>query len=115
MAHYSLDNLKKISRDNRNFIYKMMELFIQTVCPSLDAIELGLKEHDAKKIFLNTHKIKSNLKYFQMDGIEEDIILLENLARANESIEKLQPLIERILPVIRSTVEDLIKEKEQFA
>ena len=50
-----------------------------------------------------------------MDGIEEEVLLLENLSRADEPIDKIQPIIERITPVIQSAIEELIIEKEQFA
>ena len=115
MQHYSLDNLKKISRDNRSFIFKMIELFISTVRPSLASIHAGAAENDSKKVFLNIHKIKSNLKYFEMNDIEDDVALLEKLAREQAPIESLQPIIDRIGPIIQSTLNALIIEKEQFS
>ncbi len=75
---YSLEKIKKISRDDNEFVKKISMLFIESSKENIIEIQKCLDKRDWKKMKLIAHKIKPSIDQFEIFELKEIIRWLES-------------------------------------
>jgi hypothetical protein len=104
---YSLDQLRTMSGGNEAFVQKMIELFFVVVEPSLQALNVGVEQKDYKALFSHAHKIKSNIRHFEIWSILDDVIFIEHQAKEEKSMEEISVRMVKVNEVLDQVIIDL--------
>jgi hypothetical protein len=107
---YSLDQLHTTSGGNIAFVHKMIELFYVVVEPGLAMLNQGYEQQDYKIIFGQSHKIKSNIRHFQIESILDDIKYIEHHAKEATNMDEIGARLEKVNNVLERVFVELKKE-----
>jgi len=94
-ALYDLSTLEEMSRGNKQFYNKMINIFIDSSESTITDIEKALKSHDYDKVAKLVHRMKPSILNLNIHSIVSDVLYLEKIdsqadqAKVNESINRL--------------------------
>lgn len=109
--YYNLDNLRTMCDGDKEFEQAMIEVFVNTIPDSIKIFEEAHKIGDVDRINKEAHKIKTSVRMFSIKEIESSILKLEQFDFGSSSQEDLDSMINKILEVLRSVVQNLsVKE-----
>jgi predicted phosphohydrolase len=106
---YSLDQLHTMSGGNEEFVKKMIELFFVVVKPSLEMLNQGFALQDYKILFSHAHKIKSNVRHFEILSILDDIVYIEFESKEERNLEEIGKRLAKVNDVLIEVMDDLSK------
>jgi CheY-like chemotaxis protein/HPt (histidine-containing phosphotransfer) domain-containing protein len=109
---YDLSLVESISGGDKEFIKKMITLFIETVPKDAQQLKQESKSGNWSQVGKIAHKLKSTIDSMAIKSIQQDIRIIESNAKEGSSIDILPVLIERIVKVIGTCVEQLQTEME---
>ncbi|NNV54226.1 PAS domain S-box protein [Limnovirga soli] len=109
---YSLENLKSISRGNKDFIAKMLNIFIKEAKLALQEIKNGQQNGDFDKIKSTAHKIKPSLGNLSVTSVKEDILLLEKYDLSANTQDQFNAIIQKLDDILSKIIIDLEKQLE---
>jgi HPt (histidine-containing phosphotransfer) domain-containing protein len=104
---YNLSYLSEISRGDRDFMKKMVDLFIEQVPASLIDINEAFLKTDFPKVKTLAHKAKSSIDTLGIAKIQNEIKELEMLAMQNKPNPRINEIIELLNDVIPKTIAQL--------
>lgn len=107
---YDLDKLKKMSRDNPDFVKKMLLLFIDTIPRYLKEINDAYSKGDIETIKKTAHKMKPSIHNMGITSLKKELNNLECFSPESDSNEYLQLLIDKITKVLSEVVSQLRKK-----
>ena len=110
---YDLSLLESIGKGNRDFITRMLNLFIEQVPTSIEEIKQAFQYDDLPKIKSIAHRIKPSIDNMGISNLKSEIREIESLAEAGNKNERLSDLI-RILDCTITKVIKQIKLNEVF-
>lgn len=98
---YRYINLQKIKEDtfgDITVLRMIIELFIEGVDEYLDTFNNELPNKNWQILFQETHKIKPNVSMFGIETLVEPILELETCFRNEESLDKVDALVNIVIP-----------------
>ncbi len=104
---YDLTQLKSISRGNKEFISKMILLFIDLVREDTKTLNNAIASEDVSTIRRIAHKIKPSVDLMGIETIKDDIRKLEIYEMGSGSSAELKRLTERIIQVLQKAIVQL--------
>ena len=107
---YNLDYIVQFSRDNPEFVRKMVNLFIEQVPASVDEIREALAGGDLTKVAAVAHRIKPNIDSFGIVSLKQEIRDLEARALEKAPAQELKALADHVGQVIGCVVQQLKKD-----
>ena len=106
-ALFDLSKIKLLSRNNNEFIKKMIDMFCQQVPCSINEITQSYSRKDLKKVKEESHKIKPSLETMGVKQLSRDVREIEALAGEGLDSTALSDLIASITEKCNATVKAL--------
>jgi HPt (histidine-containing phosphotransfer) domain-containing protein len=101
MAHYDLSELEAMSLGNKEFIKKMIDVFLDTTLESLNEMIAFFKEGKIKEVGGLAHKIKPSIDLMGITILKPVVRAIELSGKANgEDLEELIPKLEKELILV---------------
>jgi len=108
---YNLDHVFQFRRGNTDFVGKLIAGFVEQTPAAVEQIKEAWKAGDLNTVQSVAHKIKSNIDMFGIVDLKQEIRSIESLAKENLATPELENLIKRLDDIIKSVVEEIVKEK----
>jgi HPt (histidine-containing phosphotransfer) domain-containing protein len=103
----NLSYLKEWSGGDREKIQEMIDIFKNQVEEFAREMDEFLNKKDYPALGKLAHKAKSSISIMGLDDLSKDMKVLENLAKAEEEVEKYPVLVERFKNETNKAVEEL--------
>lgn len=107
---YNLDYIVQFSRDNPEFVRKMVALFVEQVPASVAEIQSSLESGNLMNAAAVAHRIKPNIDSFGIVSLKQEIRDLEARAQEKAPAQELKALAGHIREVIDCVVQQLKKD-----
>ena len=104
---YNLSYLSDISRGDKEFMKKMVDLFINQIPAALTDINEAFADNDFSRVKALAHKTKSSIDTLGISKIKKEIKELEMLAMQNKPNPRINEIIELLNDVIPKTIGQL--------
>lgn len=104
---FSLEKLEEMSRGNKQFVDKMVDLFKQEIPKSIVQINEMLAIEDYERIRALVHRIKPSIKMMCVVSIEQDVQKLEIISGNKSELEKIPKLVNKISLICNKVVASL--------
>jgi PAS domain S-box-containing protein len=106
-ALYNLSALEEIGRGNKDFVSKMLNLFILQAPLSVQEIKKAFAANDREQLKKVAHRFKPSIDNLNIISIKREIREIEALATGTNRSAELEPLISKVEQVIMQVVEQL--------
>lgn len=103
---YNLKHVKLFLGEDKQQLDNMITIFLSETPLMLTDLNINLNEKNYDEVKFYAHKLKSSIDLFQINGLQNDIRTLEQLATEQKDI----PDIEKYVNAITSTLEDVLVE-----
>jgi PAS domain S-box-containing protein len=110
MPLYDLTQLNTLARGNKEFIGKMIALFIEQVPASVKEIQEAYEQKDFEKVKKTAHRIKPSIDTMGIESLKEEIREIEQSAEAYQTSPQLELLIKNLEKIITEVVSKLREE-----
>ena len=104
----NLDYLKELSNGNKDFVTKMIQLFLDEIPAEILNLEKDIENKDYESIKQVAHKMKSTLPFVGLHELaEQKLTEIEDLAKKQIDIQKIQSLFFDVKETCRLASEEL--------
>jgi hypothetical protein len=103
---YDLSQIKLFLGDDKQQLGNMISIFVTETPVMIKALNENMQTKNLEEVRFYAHKLKSSIDLFQINGIQQDIRVLEQLAVEKNDV----PLIEQYVSDITNTLETVIVE-----
>ncbi len=107
---YDLSSIIQMSRGNKDFINKIVQIFIEQTPAAVEEIKAAWEARDLVTIRSVAHRIKPNLANFGIVQLEKEIRSIESLADQRLATPELEAKIFNLEKIINNVVKELAKE-----
>ncbi len=111
---FDLSFLEEIADGNKEFLIESIEMFLVQTPDIFSNISLSIANQDWVTTAALAHKVKSNLGFFGMDRIKNEMQEIEINAKAGGLDSHLKTKFESIKTVIAKSLEQLTQIKKQI-
>lgn len=108
---YNLNSLNNLSRGNKEFVEKMVVIFIEQTHTTLEKIKNAIEAENFIEVSQLIHKIKPSIEGIGVTSILDDVKILEKIAKESNDKKQIDTLFLRINKVLTEVVIQL-KENE---
>ncbi|UTW63945.1 PAS domain S-box protein [bacterium SCSIO 12741] len=112
---YNLEKIHEISRGNDDFVNRMINLFVQEIPKSLEALEKHLEQEDWASIKQVAHSINPSVQMMNITGIGDQIQELEKMAESPSDRDAIPARIEFITQACRAAIKQLEKRLAAYS
>ena len=109
---YDLSMVRSVSGGDETFIRKMVQLFIETVPPSLADLQLAVSQQQWEQAGKLAHKLKSTIDSMGILSLKEDIRSLEANGKHQQNLDSIPGLAQKVEAVVNACILQL---KTDFA
>ena len=106
---FSLEKIKKISSGDKEFVAKMIDLFIQTASSSLEMMKTAYAEKDFKSLSAIAHRIKPSINDLEIIQITDEIKQVEFLSKENPNSKLIPEYLIKIEKVLNIVIDQMRK------
>lgn len=104
----SLDFLKQQTKNNKRFIFEMINIFKAQNPLELQQFENAIAAADFATIYKTAHNLRNTVGFFGLgDLLSEDLMQVERIAAAKDNIEDVKTRFEKIKTICAKAVEEL--------
>lgn len=107
---YDLSKLNEIARNNKVFVDKMINLFIDQIPVAVEEIQAAYLEKNFDAVKRAAHRIKPSIDNMGIGSLKSEVREIEALATENQHSPKLIQLIQQLDSTIKKVVEGLQAE-----
>jgi len=104
---YDLSKLEEIAKGNKQFVNKMVNLFIKEAASSVSQIKIAFQDGDFSKVKAIAHRIKPSIDNMGISSLKNDIREIEKHAEIYLSSKQLDTLITKLETKIALVINDL--------
>ncbi|GAB3336932.1 hypothetical protein GCM10027429_20820 [Marivirga atlantica] len=109
-ALYDLSTLDEMSRGNKSFYNKMINIFIDSSASTITDIQKAIEANDYEKVAKLVHRMKPSILNLNIKSIVDEVKYLEQInTSANQ--EKVNKAIAKLFSTLNSVRESLLKLK----
>jgi PAS domain S-box-containing protein len=105
-----LSKIWAMSKGNKAFVKKMLDLFIEHTPPAVEQIKLAYETQDFATMRKTAHRIKPSFDNLRVAHATEDVRILELYGENDLAYEDAKIVIERLERIVMQVVETLQKE-----
>jgi PAS domain S-box-containing protein len=109
-ALYDLSKLNEIARNNKIFVDKMINLFIDQIPVAVEEIQAAYLDKNFETIKRVAHRIKPSIDNMGVASLKTEVREIEALATENQNSPKLIQLIQQMDSTLKKVVEALRTE-----
>ena len=103
---YSIDSLKEISGDDRDFMVVVAQTFLDEIPPDLQSMEEAIANDNKELAYQFAHKMKPNLEMFGVN-LQKEITAIESWTRSSKSKTVITEALETVLSTLAIVFEEL--------
>jgi PAS domain S-box-containing protein len=107
---YDLEPIFVLSRGNKEFVGKIVRIFIDDMPVGVNQIKTAWNAKDFNTLRSVAHRIKPNIDNFGITSLSQDIRTIESLAAEGVPSDELKNKINRLDEIIKTVVEKLTAE-----
>ena len=107
---YNLTLLEKTAMGNKDFMNKMIQMFIMQTPPLVDEIKSHLSNKEWGDIKSKAHKIKPSIDLMGIESLKTDIRSIEEYSLNQTNLDLLPSLIEKLDNTLSSVYLQLKQE-----
>lgn len=104
---YNLNALHNLSRGNKEFVLKMIQIFVTQVEEVVEKVSIAILNKDYDEVSRLVHKIKPSIEGVGVFSILDEVKLVEKLAKDNEEHALIQSLFDNIKRVLEKVIQQL--------
>jgi PAS domain S-box-containing protein len=104
---FDMTKIQMIARGNKEFVNKMMGLFIESTPTSIMDMKTAYANSDFEKVRKIAHRIKPSVDNLEISSIKNEIKEIEMNAESYKSSEQLENLILKVEKVMNEVVSNL--------
>jgi PAS domain S-box-containing protein len=108
---YNLNSLHNLSRGNKEFVIKIITVFINQTTQTIEKIDQAIKKIDYLEVSRLIHKIKPSVEGIGVFSIIDEIKLLEKIAHETQDKEQIESLFSNIKLVLGKVIIQLQKNE----
>ncbi len=107
---YDLSMVQTIAGGDADFVKRMVELFIQTVPPSLNDIQRETEQQNWQQVSKLAHKMKATIDSMGITRIKDVVRTIETNGKKGEQVDKIPAQVQEVVKVLEACVGQLRKE-----
>lgn len=107
---YDLEFIRQFARGNEDFVRKLIRVFIADMPPAAETLKAAVETADLKTAWETAHRMKTNIDYFCIESLKQDVRTIITLGRAGTMVPELKPLADRMESVIRAVAGEMENE-----
>jgi CheY-like chemotaxis protein len=104
---YDLTMVKTISGGDESFVKRMVQLFIDTMPPSLDELKKETQQQNWTQVSKLGHKMKATIDSMGIVSLKDDIRAIETNGKKGENLDKIPALVQRVVTVVETCSDQL--------
>ena len=108
---YNLNSLHNLSRGNKDFVIKMVNIFINQTTEIISKIKEAIENEDFKTVSAMAHKLKPSVEGVGVLSILDEIRFLEKISKETNDKQQMKALFDSIQLVLEEVIIQL-KENE---
>ncbi|QEC43915.1 ATP-binding protein [Pseudobacter ginsenosidimutans] len=103
-----LSFLLEQTRNNKTFIREMIRIFLKQYPKDREKLKNAISKQDYRQIYKTVHALRNTVGLFGLSSsIGNPLLEMEKLALANEKVENIQQLHNKVLPLFEEAVREL--------
>ncbi len=106
---FDLTKLNELSLGDKEFVQKMIAIFIVQTKENLLILENSVKEMNFKHIHFIAHQMKPTVNILKIEKIKNDLIQLEDYASKSQNIERIKEIVQKITLVFNDVINQINK------
>jgi CheY-like chemotaxis protein len=107
---YDLSMVQTISGGDMSFVKRMVQLFIDTVPPSLAELQKETAQQNWLNVSKLAHKLKATIDSMGISRIKEVVRAVELNGKKSENIEKIPGLVAEVVSVLEACMRQLKRD-----
>jgi HPt (histidine-containing phosphotransfer) domain-containing protein len=107
---YDLSTLDEMSRGNKVFYDKMINIFIDSSASTITDIQKALEANDYERVAKLVHRMKPSILNLNINSIVDEVKYLEQI-NASVDLDKVNQAIGKLFSTLNSVRESLLKLK----
>ena len=104
---YDLSMVRAVSGGDEGFIKKMIQLFVETVPPSLNDLKEAEGQQQWERVGKAAHKLKSTIDSMGITSLKDDIRAVEANGKHQQNIEAIHALIQKVDTIVNACIVQL--------
>ena len=107
---YDLSLIESISGGDKDFVRKMIDLFIETIPPNVKELNTFSVQQNWEMVSKMAHKLKSTLDSMGIHSIKQEIRTIEQSAKTGQDVDVLPGLIRKVTQTVDACIKQLENE-----
>ena len=107
---YNLSQVKLFLGNDQQQLGNMIGIFINETPVMIKALNENMLDRNYEEVRFYAHKLKSSIDLFQINGLQNDIRVLEKLAQEKDDVPALQQYVSDITITLETVIEEIQKE-----
>ena len=108
---YDLKTVHEISRGNKDFVKRMIQLFINEIPPSIEQMKKAYKDGEFTVLNNIAHRIKPGINNMGINSVKMEIRRIEELAVEDPSSDLIPLYLNKVEIALAKVIEQLHKEE----
>ena len=93
------------TRENKSFVGEMIHIFKEQNPKDIAALKNAIELGDYKVIYRTAHAVRNGIIFFGLNRVIGDhLVQIEKLAMANEGIQDMKPLLQKVTDVCNAAI-----------
>ena len=107
---YDLSQVKLFLGDDKQQLGNMINIFVSETPVMIQALNENMQNKNLEEVRFYAHKLKSSIDLFLINGLQQDIRDLEQLAREKRDVTTIQQYVSDITVTLETVIEEIQKE-----
>jgi HPt (histidine-containing phosphotransfer) domain-containing protein len=110
------DFLYGLASNDKKYVHEVIKLYLDTMPAGLERLEQSIRNgSDYEVIQKQAHFLKSSASVVKVDGMYDDLIAIEGLARQCTGLDEMVTKLDHMLSVFKQAEPTIIAEKKKCA
>ena len=107
---YDLSQVKLFLGDDKQQLGNMISIFVNETPIMIQALNDNMQSKNLEEVRFYAHKLKSSIDLFQINGLQQDIRVLETLAKERSDVTAIEQYVSAITNRLESVIKEIQKE-----
>lgn len=107
---YNLSQVKLFLGDDKQQLGNMITIFLNETPVMLKALNENCENRNYEEVKFYAHKLKSSIDLFQINGLQQDIRMLEKLALEKNDLPAIGRYVTGIIGTLEVVMDEISKE-----
>ena len=110
------DFLYGLASNDKKYVHEVIKLYLDTMPAGLERLEQSIRSGGEYEVIQKqAHFLKSSASVVKVEGMYEDLIAIEALARQNTGLDEMVTRLDHMLSVFKHAQPVIIAEKKKCA